>query len=753
MKKKFSALIGTLITAMACTGIAATALLWNTPEKETPTLVSALDENKQAVTVQNVNYDPNWRKTLFQMSANCGVSEPWGAADNSRIEIIAPNGLSITPNAVQMSDYIYVGINEGAQPEVGTVITLKAGYSYSNAYEVKENVSYLYERSLTPWVEFNPTTLTPSTNELTINLDETNKATVTFTTDYTIAPLTCRVEDGSIATVTSDGLTVTLTGLQLGKTTLEVSCGNVTSSVIIHVTNNNPTLYVYDVCRGNGDNDWGYMTRFVDGSGNPVYCGVDDGKNPAVMPAESWENFVQHFEITNSVGENVLDDFNWSYFQNYIWGTKKNDSISYEEGTVLTFKAGLFFSGYELKETVSYVFEGEDKPQLVIYEENVHKPTGITIDNAVEENDINPETSLRLSVTVTPATAATTVKYSSSNPNVATVDSEGVVTGVAHGKATITARAGTQTATFLVEVHNNIVIKTMKVDVGSTITASYKCKLPKGVTTSKTARIVGTINNKSTETYVHEVTADGEGFYWFDVKNIAPAEMTMDITVALYDNDGTNAAVSGRTVKTYLDYVLINGKNSNEMALAQAMLNYGGYAQTLFNVNTNRLANENLYAAGANPIDGITSVSSGFSNEGNCTGWTFDSLDFLAEGEATLRVYFKLAEGADIGGYKVRLSYVDGQNVGHGFTLIPAKSTQESNLYYVDIPRIAAALLDREYTLTFTQTTDKTVNTLKLSGLSYISGVLNSDKTSQNLKDFAKALYLYNQAANAYFGV
>ena len=44
------------------------------------------------------------------------------------------------------------------------------------------------------------------------------------------------------------------------------------------------------------------------------------------------------------------------------------------------------------------------------------------------------------------------------------------------------------------------------------------------------------------------------------------------------------------------------------------------------------------------------------------------------------------------------------------------------------------------------------VISLDYSAMSYVCKVLNSDNATETLKDLLKALYLYNQAANEYFG-
>lgn len=72
------------------------------------------------------------------------------------------------------------------------------------------------------------------------------------------------------------------------------------------------------------------------------------------------------------------------------------------------------------------------------------------------DTDLNVGDTLKLTVTVTPATAQKQLSYSSSNPNVATVNDKGVITAISKGSATIT-----------VKEENSGITKTITVDVFS----------------------------------------------------------------------------------------------------------------------------------------------------------------------------------------------------------------------------------------------------------------------------------------------
>ena len=71
-----------------------------------------------------------------------------------------------------------------------------------------------------------------------------------------------------------------------------------------------------------------------------------------------------------------------------------------------------------------------------------------------------------------------------------------------------------------------------------------------------------------------------------------------------------------------------------------------------------------------------------------------------------------------------------------------------SRIYVTNIP---AAYLDGDYKVTVTNVNDSTVYTISTNALCYANAVLtNSQDTDQ--VNLAKAMYLYNLAANEFFG-
>lgn len=100
-------------------------------------------------------------------------------------------------------------------------------------------------------------------------------------------------------------------------------------------------------------------------------------------------------------------------------------------------------------------------------------PKTLTIDNNPEDNAVHVGGTLQLTATLNDG-AASTVHYTTSEAEVATVDATGKVLGVKEGTATITAKAGDLSETYEVEVLPELEMK------GLEFATSYKIYVEKG---------------------------------------------------------------------------------------------------------------------------------------------------------------------------------------------------------------------------------------------------------------------------------
>ena len=169
------------------------------------------------------------------------------------------------------------------------------------------------------------------------------------------------------------------------------------------------------------------------------------------------------------------------------------------------------------------------------------------------------------------------------------------------------------------------------------------------------------------------------------------------------------------TVKEYAEYILAEGNGYDETTkdLVNAMLSYGKYAKAYF-------SEEILDATEAmKDIDASDLENHRPEIEGQIPDYYYGS-SLLLESKVVIRHYFKQAvEGA----------------------------TKIGEYWCIDITDIPAHELDKK------QNTDVGGVVIKYSPLSYAYSVLKSDTADvklQKLQNLVKAMYLYNQAADAY---
>ncbi len=230
---------------------------------------------------------------------------------------------------------------------------------------------------------------------------------------------------------------------------------------------------------------------------------------------------------------------------------------------------------------------------------------------------------------------------------------------------------------------------------------------------------------------------NGKDYYVFKCR-VAAKEMTSEIKAQMIDGDqnGTEYIYS---VKEYADYLIEHADEREDLAaavpLVKKMLNYGAYAQIYFDKNPGTLANEIMDETEKELGDvTITAPETAFDLP---AGVTFGGATLSLKSETTLSIYFKsnttltfscgdyTVETAASGGYQIaRIRGIKAKHIGDTFTL--------------------------------------TVNggTVTYSPLNYCKSVLPDSTASpdeaqnqqdEKLQNVVKALYLYWQAADAYF--
>ena len=207
------------------------------------------------------------------------------------------------------------------------------------------------------------------------------------------------------------------------------------------------------------------------------------------------------------------------------------------------------------------------------------------------------------------------------------------------------------------------------------------------------------------------------------------------------------------SVRDYADSVLTprEGSNFEKMknenptqynklaSLVTAMVDYGARAQKVFNINTSDLANKNLtdYTMGDVTDDMFVTAVKNANNGASASN--------MKDVAAQL--------GANY--YTSSLIFLDRSTLRHYFTKkdstfnpsLFGNNHQNNTYYYVEETNIPAHELDKLQEFKIGNNT-----TFYYSALDYARGLNASSAATADMKDLAKSLYWYSDAANAYAG-
>ena len=248
--------------------------------------------------------------------------------------------------------------------------------------------------------------------------------------------------------------------------------------------------------------------------------------------------------------------------------------------------------------------------------------------------------------------------------------------------------------------------------------------------------------DRTKEVNLKELTPNADGYYKATVDVVA-AQMAHKIHAEVYLNGEKLEQTDDYSVQDYAETVYANPaeydseKPEQLKALAKALLNYGAMAQTVFASSLKE------HPALANTVVG----NNGYE------GVTADQIEGAINGEASDLNEVAAQLGAKY--YTNSLIYLSKNTLRIYFTPnsypgeIPNASAYDGNLsgyyYYVDHADIPAAELDDQQTFNVNGTE------FTFSALDYAKAVVESTKMEPEQQNLAKALYLYNQKANAYF--
>ena len=227
-----------------------------------------------------------------------------------------------------------------------------------------------------------------------------------------------------------------------------------------------------------------------------------------------------------------------------------------------------------------------------------------------------------------------------------------------------------------------------------------------------------------------QVEMGGKTYYVFKCQ-VAAKEMTSDITAQIIDGD-KHGELYTYSVKKYADYLIAHAEENVEWAkavpLVKALLNYGTYTQIYFDKNPGKLANVGLTEV-EKALGEVTVNVSDYDDSGLPAGVTFDGATLSLKSETTLSLFFKsdstLTFSCD--GYKVETVKNGEYQVAR---IRGIKSAHIGDMLKLKVNGIEA---------------------VTYSPLNYIKEALNGGTDDVNLQNAVKALYLYWDAAQAYF--
>lgn len=234
-----------------------------------------------------------------------------------------------------------------------------------------------------------------------------------------------------------------------------------------------------------------------------------------------------------------------------------------------------------------------------------------------------------------------------------------------------------------------------------------------------------------------EASKYGQSHYSFCYDSAAK-ELADNIELQYHYGSLTSSKVQ-YSVKDYAETIIADEATygTKAVALAEALLDYGSAAQQYFKYHTDNLANPNFNGNTLGlTADELKTYAKNKQTHNQIA--TLTSTNLVLESETTLKMYFTFAEGVS----RDNFTFTDAT----GNVLEPIAL---DGRYCVVFENIKAHELDKNYSVTITNNDDNSIaKTYSYSALSYCYVALNYGK--ENLANLAKALFLYNQAAESY---
>ena len=221
------------------------------------------------------------------------------------------------------------------------------------------------------------------------------------------------------------------------------------------------------------------------------------------------------------------------------------------------------------------------------------------------------------------------------------------------------------------------------------------------------------------------------GEYYVFTYEAAVREMADVVYLQVYANgEAVFAEPRGYNVRAYAMHIMENYQDEKTQNLMESMVNFGAAAQLHFGYDAENLANNFL---DAQPDYSDVTITGFDPIRGQGTEKVkLYSASLLLNSETTLRLFFTKDAVITLNGNRL-------------------KTTGRGGLFYVDITGIDAKDLDEDVTVVINDGTEEAEVTY--NPMTYCQSIQNSAEGAytNEMQDLVRALYLYNQAANAYF--
>lgn len=269
------------------------------------------------------------------------------------------------------------------------------------------------------------------------------------------------------------------------------------------------------------------------------------------------------------------------------------------------------------------------------------------------------------------------------------------------------------------------------VSLGGDIAVNFFITLDDAISKDADAKVVFTLpNNKKQTVYVKDAEVTDEGCYVFTCE-VNALQMTETVNAQIVAT-GYESELYSYSVIEYAEDLLKkvaegNAEYADAAPLVKAMLNYGANAQIYFDYNTENLANS-ILSDEDKVLDDVKLNAYMPKITGKEEGVRNHGVSLTLNSETELNIYFVIDNEENIPEF-----FVNGEH---------ATLEKAGEYYRIKIADIPAQNLDKEYVVTVGGLT------VKYSAMSY--GYMAMFTQSDTVKNVIRALYAYNQAANAY---